>query len=74
MQEQVRYAFSTDVFIGVNIHVFSRHGETPSEEQTSAFIKLCENYMRKNPLEIIGEFACQDQLKLTCTVVSAATV
>lgn len=30
------------------------HGETPSEEQTRAFVQLCSNFIAHNPLEIIG--------------------
>lgn len=30
------------------------HGETPSVEQTKAFIQICDTFMRKSPLEIIG--------------------
>ncbi|KAG5318222.1 MCE1 enzyme, partial [Pseudoatta argentina] len=30
------------------------HGETPSEEQTRAFVQLCSSFIAHNPLEIIG--------------------
>lgn len=30
------------------------HGETPSTEQTKAFVKLCKNFILYNPLDIIG--------------------
>ncbi|KAL6257564.1 hypothetical protein P5V15_011138 [Pogonomyrmex californicus] len=30
------------------------HGETPSEEQTRAFVQLCRNFIAHNPLEIVG--------------------
>lgn len=30
------------------------HGETPSEEQTHAFVQLCRNFIAHNPLDIIG--------------------
>uniref|UniRef100_UPI00358ED781 mRNA-capping enzyme isoform X2 n=1 Tax=Myxine glutinosa TaxID=7769 RepID=UPI00358ED781 len=30
------------------------HGECPSTEQTEAFIRFCSNYIKKNPLKIIG--------------------
>ncbi|XP_011307620.1 mRNA-capping enzyme [Fopius arisanus] len=30
------------------------HGETPSEDQTNTFIKICKTFIAKNPLEIIG--------------------
>ncbi|KAI0231116.1 mRNA-capping enzyme [Lamellibrachia satsuma] len=29
------------------------HGETPSDEQVNAFVKICDTFIRKNPLEII---------------------
>lgn len=30
------------------------HGETPSEEQTKAFIRICSHFISHHPLEIIG--------------------
>ena len=33
---------------------FFRHGEAPSEEHVNAFVKICDTFIRKNPLEIIG--------------------
>ena len=33
---------------------FFRHGETPSDEQVNAFVEICDAFIRKNPLEIIG--------------------
>ncbi|XP_033991535.1 mRNA-capping enzyme [Trematomus bernacchii] len=30
------------------------HGESPSKETTTSFITLCENFIEKNPTEIIG--------------------
>ncbi|KAL3184479.1 hypothetical protein MRX96_031771 [Rhipicephalus microplus] len=30
------------------------HGECPSEEQTDLFIELCQRFISKNPLHIIG--------------------
>ena len=30
------------------------HGETPSKEQTQAFIQICSNFIAHHPLEIIG--------------------
>ena len=30
------------------------HDETPSDDQTNAFVRICESFIRSNPLEIIG--------------------
>ncbi|KAI8483746.1 hypothetical protein Bbelb_385380 [Branchiostoma belcheri] len=30
------------------------HGETPNEEQTSAFVNLCANWIARNPTDLIG--------------------
>ncbi|XP_015605380.1 mRNA-capping enzyme [Cephus cinctus] len=30
------------------------HGETPSKEQTTTFIRVCENFIAQHPLEIVG--------------------
>ncbi|XP_078584553.1 mRNA-capping enzyme-like [Branchiostoma floridae x Branchiostoma japonicum] len=30
------------------------HGETPNEEQTSAFVNLCANWTARNPTDLIG--------------------
>lgn len=30
------------------------HGETPAEDQTKAFINVCDNFIKRNPLEVIG--------------------
>lgn len=30
------------------------HGECPSEDQTQTFIRVCHNFISKNPLDIIG--------------------
>lgn len=30
------------------------HGQTPTDDQTKAFTQICENFIRQNPLEIIG--------------------
>ncbi|KOX79850.1 mRNA-capping enzyme [Melipona quadrifasciata] len=30
------------------------HGETPSEEQTRTFVRVCKNFISYNPLEVIG--------------------
>ena len=35
-----------------------RHGETPSKEQTTAFIQLCARFINQKPLEIIGKEEC----------------
>ncbi len=32
------------------------HGETPNAEQTSAFVNLCDKFIRTNPLECIGNY------------------
>ena len=32
----------------------SRHGETPSVEQTQTFINICDGFIRQRPLDIIG--------------------
>ena len=34
------------------------HGETPSKEQTTAFIQLCARFINQKPLEIIGKVDC----------------
>lgn len=34
------------------------HGETPSEEQSKLFIKVCKNFISKYPLDVIGKLAC----------------
>lgn len=31
------------------------HGECPAKETTAMFIRLCENFMEKNPTELIGK-------------------
>jgi hypothetical protein len=36
--------------------MYFRHGETPSKEQTEAFIQLCARFNNQKPLEIIGIF------------------
>jgi mRNA-capping enzyme len=30
------------------------HGETPSEDAVKEFFRVCDEFIRKNPLEIIG--------------------
>lgn len=32
-----------------------RHGETPSMDQTQAFIQMCARFINQKPLEVIGE-------------------
>lgn len=32
------------------------HGETPSVEQTKAFVDICDKFIRTNPLESIGKY------------------
>ena len=31
------------------------HGECPNQEQVNLFTDICEKFMRKTPLEIVGE-------------------
>lgn len=31
------------------------HGECPSAETTARFIRLCENFIERNPTELIGK-------------------
>uniref|UniRef100_A0A672GMF3 mRNA-capping enzyme n=1 Tax=Salarias fasciatus TaxID=181472 RepID=A0A672GMF3_SALFA len=33
------------------------HGECPSKETTSMFIRLCEHFIEKNPTELIGKYS-----------------
>lgn len=33
------------------------HGECPTVETTETFIRICENFVQKNPTELIGKFS-----------------
>ena len=46
--------FSGSVLKRVSFCFFS-HGECPSKETTSLFIRLCEDFVEKNPTELIGK-------------------
>jgi len=36
------------------VRVLLRRDETPTVEQTQAFVDVCETFIRRNPLQAIG--------------------
>lgn len=50
-----RSSFSSN-FLRTVLSVCCSHGECPSKETTSMFIRLCEHFIEKNPTELIGNY------------------
>ncbi|XP_046676608.1 LOW QUALITY PROTEIN: mRNA-capping enzyme [Homalodisca vitripennis] len=53
-QNEIKYAQGEDKEVKYFKLQCRGHGETPSEEQTQLFIKVCKNFISKSPLDIIG--------------------
>ncbi len=49
------------------------HGEAPSEEQVSAFNRLCQHYIQQNPLGVIGVH-CTHGFNRTGFLISACLI
>ncbi len=46
------------IFIKEYYLPFSRHGETPNDEQIDRFIDVCNEFFSANPNSIIGWISC----------------
>jgi len=45
-------------FFGTRLFL-CRRDETPTVEQTQAFVDICETFIRRNPLQAIGKASLQ---------------
>lgn len=46
------------------------HGECPSQEVTGRFIRQCDNFIEKNPEELIGKWSVESEFVRWCLVFS----